>query len=72
MTNITELVEWFIDMYGVKVAEEEDLATTELYMDNHDCIVWNNQEYYIAQDNSSYTEQDNLLRQMIVNTFCTG
>jgi len=38
-------------------------------MDNHDCIEYEEILYYVPKDNSFYTEDDELLRSMLVETF---
>lgn len=64
-----ELINQFLNKFAVKVASDEDSATTELYMDDHDCIDFNEQQYYIPQNNSSYTEDDELLREFLNYTY---
>jgi len=51
----------FLSKYGVKVSEDEDSATTELYMDDHSYIEFEEQGYYLPKNNSSFTEDDELL-----------
>lgn len=51
----------FLSKYGVKVSENEDCVTTELYMDDHSYIEFEEQGYYLPKNNSSFTEDDELL-----------
>lgn len=64
-----ELIQNFLNQFAVKCADNEDSATTELYMDDHDCINYENQQYYIKQNNSMYTPDDELLRNFLVHTY---
>mgnify|MGYP003403069320 CR=1 FL=1 len=64
-----KLIQVFLEKFCVKVADNEDSATTELYMDNHDCIEFEDMEYYVPKDNSFYSEDDELTREMLVATF---
>jgi hypothetical protein len=43
------------------VNENEDLATIELMMDDHICIEFDGNEYYLQEDNSMRTEAEELL-----------
>jgi hypothetical protein len=64
-----ELIAKFLSQFGVKTSENEDPAITELYMDNHYYIEYENQGYYIPKDNSSYTDDDELLLDFLVYHF---
>jgi len=66
---LTELIEEFLDKYCVKCFDDEDSATTELYMDDHKCIEYDDQLYYVPDNNSSFTDEDELLREMLLCTF---
>jgi hypothetical protein len=61
-----ELINNFLTQFCVKTSENEDPATTELYMDNHYYIEYENQGYYIPEDNSSYTDDDEMLIDFLV------
>lgn len=67
--NIKQLIQSFLDEFCTKVGDFESPETVELYMDDHDCIEYNGQEYYIPNENSLWSEQDELLKIMILNTF---
>lgn len=64
-----ELILKFLDQFATKVGEEEDTATTELYMDDHICIEYENVLYYIPENNSSYTEDDELLKDFLQHSY---
>lgn len=64
-----ELIKEFLTKFAVKVSADEDLATTELMMDNHTCIEFEDQQYYVQKDCSFYTEDDDLLKDFLVYTY---
>jgi len=64
-----KLIQEFLNQFCIKVAENEDSATTELYMDDHDCIEFEDEQFYVPKDNSSYSEDDELTRDMLISTF---
>lgn len=65
-----KLIKEFLEKFCTKVGENEGSATTELYMDDHDCIeVFEGNEYYVPKNNSSYSEDDELLRDFLIYTY---
>jgi len=64
-----KIIQEFLEKFCVKVSEDEDFATTELYMDDHDCIEFEEQQYYVPKNNSFYSEDDELTREMLIATF---
>jgi hypothetical protein len=56
-----KLIQDFLDKFGTKVLEGESLAHVEFMMDDHICIEWEDDEYYVPKNNSSYTEEDDLI-----------
>jgi hypothetical protein len=64
-----KLLENFIETFCTKASEDEDSATTELYMDDHDCIEYDGKQYYVPQNNSFYTEDDELIRQFLISVY---
>ena len=60
-----KLINEFISQYGTKVKSKESSAYVELMMDDHICIDWNDNEYYIPKNNSNYTEDDDLVYQFL-------
>jgi hypothetical protein len=76
--NSIALVDNFIKTYGTKVKSRESGSYVELMMDDHDCIEKVKiskkgkitvEQFYIPQNNSFYTEDDEFLRLMIIATF---
>lgn len=57
----SDLVTQFIDTYGIKVKEDEELHYVELMMDNHICVEWMDEQYYILKDNSLYSTVDDII-----------
>jgi hypothetical protein len=64
-----ELINNFLTQFCIKTSTDEDPAITELYMDNHYHIEYENQGYYIPKDNSCYTDDDELLMDFLVYHF---
>jgi len=64
-----EIIYAFLSKFCTKVSEEEDSSTVELYMDDHKCIEFEDSQYYVPDNNSSYSEEDELLREMLLATF---
>ena len=46
----------FIKEYCTKVRANESCSYTELMMDNHRCIEWNNKNFYLPENNSFWSE----------------
>lgn len=44
-----EQIKGFINKYCVLVSDTDD-DDTELYMDNHKCIIYGNKQYYLPED----------------------
>lgn len=62
-----KLVIEFIGKYGTKVRKNESSGYTELMMDNHICIEFGDNEYYIPEDNSFYSEDDLMIYDYLSN-----
>ena len=55
----------FLVNYGTIVTEcNEDV---EIMMDDHICIKWEGIEYYIAENNSSYNDDDEMILEYLKN-----
>lgn len=57
----------FIDTFCILVDENEDSAIVELMMDNHKCIEWNGEQYYIPEDTSFSEEDEEIYTHLIEN-----
>lgn len=69
-----ELIENFITQFCSEVLALQPEGYTELMMDDHDCIEWTYKngivkQFFVPEDNSFYTEDDNLIREMLVTTY---
>lgn len=65
-----QLMNDFIKKYGIKVRRNESAAYVELMMDDHKCIEYEDgNEYYIPENSISYTEDDELIRDFIIDKF---
>lgn len=66
---LSKLIQEFLNKFCIRVSEEEDIANTELYMDNHDYIEYEGKGYYINSDNSMFSEEDQKLCTLLINTY---
>ena len=64
-----ELIQNFLNNFCVKTSLDEDPSVTELYMDDHDYIEFEDKGYYVPKNNSFYTDDNELLRDFLVYTF---
>jgi len=62
---VTDLKE-FIKTYGIKVGKDEDSATVELMMDDHDCIEFEDVEYYINDSLTVVSEREEVLYEYLI------
>jgi two-component SAPR family response regulator len=63
-SNIKE----FLNQYCDEVYDMPDHAL-ELLMDDHKCIVWYGKEYFIPENNSFWTEDENEIAKHLMNNF---
>lgn len=61
MTELEKAIPSFLDQFATKASKDEDTATTELMMDDHKCIHYQGQDYYIPENNSFYTHREELI-----------
>lgn len=59
----------FLEKYGTKVLEGESSSFVELMMDDHICVKFDGVEYYVPENNSSYTEDDELIFKVLDELF---
>jgi len=55
-----KLIEEFLKEYAEKYYEMPD-AALELLMDDHICVTWEGTDYFIPENNSFFTEDDDLI-----------
>lgn len=58
---MNKLIQSFVETFCIAVSLEETTDYVELMMDNHKCIVWEGKQYYMPENNSSYTEVHELI-----------
>lgn len=74
VNNVSALIKNFLETFCTKVQETEEDSYVDLMMDDCDCIEYEDgngitERYYVPQNNSLFTEDDKLLRNLIVNSF---
>lgn len=67
---LKKLINDFLNQYATLARDDEDSAYIELMVDNHHVIRWEGNEYYLPEENSLWNEEENLLAEMLSNTFC--
>lgn len=60
-----KLIDTFIAIYGSRVTENEDSDYTDLMMDNHKCVKWGAHQWYIPENNSFYTPDEELIYEFL-------
>ena len=55
-----ELIEEFLKEYADEVYDMPNHAL-ELLMDDHICIIWDDKEYFVPENCSSFTDDDDLI-----------
>lgn len=58
-------VEDFLSQYGIEVEKNEPASYVDLMMDNHKCIEWKGQQYYIS-DSLDLTEDEEKIHNVLV------
>lgn len=61
-----QLILDFLEKYGTKVLEGESSDFVELMMDDHICVEFGYTQYYVPQNNSSYTEDEDLIYEFLM------
>ena len=69
LNNIRGEIKEFLNTFCVKVMENEDSSYVELMMDDHKCIQYEGEIYYIPENGSLMDDEDALLQEMILATF---
>lgn len=55
-----ESIREFLKSYGEEDYDMPD-HVLEVLMDDHICIIWEGIEYFVPEDNSSYTSEDYII-----------
>jgi len=61
-----QLIKDFLETYGTKVLEGESSDFVELMMDDHICVEFDYVQYYIPENNSFYTEDEDLVYEFLM------
>ena len=56
----------FLDTYCILVSENEDSSITELMMDDHKCINYEDTEYYVPENNMLWDANDHLIYEHLI------
>lgn len=67
--NVQNEIKDFLKNYCIKIKEVESYEDVEEMLDNHKCIDYQGDLYYIPDDCSLMSEDDHLLKQMLLATF---
>ena len=59
----------FLKEFGERVRSNESDDYVELMMDDHICIEFNEKQYYIPENNSSYTSDDEEIVELLADKF---
>ena len=59
----------FIKTYCTEIEKDEDSGYVELMMYDHKCILYNKKEYYILKDSILFTEEDENIKDYLINTY---
>ncbi len=62
-------VDAFIEHYGTKVTNEDNANYVELMMDDHYCINWKNDQYYIPENSMLFTVLDDKINDYLSENF---
>jgi len=64
-----KLIEAFLLAYCTVVKENEESSYVELMMDDHKCIEWNDVQYYVPENDSHYSEDDELIYEFLTTCY---
>ena len=68
-TVIKECVGDFISYYGTKVKENESSDYVDLMMDDHKCVEFEGQQFYIPNSNNTYVSTDFLIDDYLIENY---
>lgn len=66
---LRSLIDDFLDAFCTESKDNEGSDFAELMMDNHKCIEYEGVTYYVPENSILYTEDDELLKELLVNTY---
>jgi hypothetical protein len=63
------LIESFLNTYCTRVKKNEKSSYVDLMMDNHKCIEWECNQYYVPENNTMYTDSDILIYEFLTTCY---
>jgi len=70
MENITNVqINGFLNSFCTKVRKRESSNYVDLMMDNHKCIEFEKKQYYVPENNSSYSPTDELIYDHLIDNY---
>jgi hypothetical protein len=67
--TVKDLLRDFIETFCTESRDNEECDYAELMMDNHKCIEFDGVVYYVPDNNSLFSEDDELIRDLLINTY---
>ena len=67
ITNVQ--IKAFLNSFCTKVRKKETSAYVELMMDDHKCIEFEKQQYYVPENNGSFSPTDELICDYLIETY---
>jgi hypothetical protein len=64
-----KLITDFLDKYCTLVKEDDSDDYIDLMTDNHSCILFEEKEWYVPDNNSLWSEEECLLQDFIVYSY---
>ena len=67
--EISKIIIQFLNEYCTKVKNNEDSDYVELMMDNHICIEYDNQRWYIPENNILWSKEEEVIKDGLYKNF---
>ena len=64
-----EKIAEFLEEYGKKVQENEEVWFVVLMMDDHNCVEFQEAQYYIKRDEILFSEEDGEIYDYLIENF---
>ena len=64
-----EKIAEFLEEYGKKVQENEEVWFVVLMMDDHNCVEFQEEQYYIKRDEILFSEEDGEIYDYLIENF---
>jgi hypothetical protein len=69
MTPSKNAIEKFLKIYCEKVRKTDSAAYVDLMMDDHFCIKYENQQYYVIEHSSMFIDEDEAICEFLKENF---